>query len=246
MITYPKLRTVNKVKPPYPLNDFPEEFPYKLGKEIVYILATKNTISLEGTEWEEIFANCIHAEWKPSNVGLDDIVLGNTAWGAKTIKAPNPSAKKTIRLIIGRNSPEFSFGEYKDIDKDPNGVGSSILEIWNERVSSIREKFKFLRSVVLIKSNDLKHLVVFEFDTNRFEIEKYEWRLNKNHNLEGWSIKDNTHKFTWQRHGSQFTVIEDVPKKKLIIKMKAPKKLDKEMVLTSVGFSKDWITVERL
>jgi hypothetical protein len=51
-------------------------------------LATKGRPSLEGEEWEKIFASSIGAEWKPSNIGLDDVVLGNTAWGAKTVKNP--------------------------------------------------------------------------------------------------------------------------------------------------------------
>ncbi|MBM3145410.1 MAG: hypothetical protein FJ010_10650, partial [Chloroflexi bacterium] len=81
----PRLRTVDKVKPPYPLNQFPSDFGYRLGKEIVYLIATKSPPDVAGSEWEQIFASCIGAEWKPSNVGLDDVVLGVCAWGAKTV-----------------------------------------------------------------------------------------------------------------------------------------------------------------
>lgn len=104
----PKLRTVNKFVPPFPLNSFGADFPYKLGREIIYLLASKGRSVLEGAEWEEIFAACIDAEWKPSNVGLDDVVLGNTAWGAKTVKAKHPSKQKKVRLISGRNSIVYS------------------------------------------------------------------------------------------------------------------------------------------
>ncbi|MDE0472466.1 MAG: hypothetical protein OXH57_11045 [Ekhidna sp.] len=83
----PRLRTVDKSSPPYPLNEFNTDFPYILGREIVYLLASKGKGVLEGSEWEEIFAYCIGADWGPSNVGLDDVVLGNTAWGAKTVKS---------------------------------------------------------------------------------------------------------------------------------------------------------------
>ena len=86
----PRLRTVEKSLPPFPLNKFAKDFPFILGKEIVYLLASKGKPILEGPEWEAIFATCIGAEWKPSNVGLDDVILGNTAWGAKTVKASNP------------------------------------------------------------------------------------------------------------------------------------------------------------
>ena len=59
----PKLRTVNKATPPYAMNKFPASFVERFAEDIVYMLATKDTMSLEGNEWEQIFANCIHAEW---------------------------------------------------------------------------------------------------------------------------------------------------------------------------------------
>ncbi len=239
----PKLRTVNKSVPPYPLNRFPTDFPFSLGKEIVYLLATKGKASLEGSEWEEIFANCIGADWKPSNVGLDDVVLGNTAWGAKTVKATNPETQKKIRLISGRNSIVYSFGEVIDTSVDPNLPGIQVLEIWNERVSAVREKFKNLRTVVLIKSNDLSVVKVFEFDTIRYEPELYYWEWNKNHNLVGFKKSTKYHCFTWQPHGSQFTIHEDVPKDRMIIKIRKPPSLDKGQVLESLNFTNDWITI---
>ena len=241
----PKLRTVNKSVPAFPLNTFPSEFPYKLGKEIIYLLATKGKAILEGSEWENIFALCIDAEWKPSNVGLDDIVKGNTAWGAKTVKSLKPSYQKKVRLISGRNSPTYSFGEKIDTNADPNVIGQFVLDIWNERVSSIREKYKHLRTIVLVKSNDLLEVVVFEFDTIRYDELLYTWKWNKQKNLEGSHKKSGEHKFTWQPHGSQFTIFEDVPDDSLIIKIKNPDKLNKETVLTSLGFDKSWITVKK-
>ncbi|MDO5650304.1 MAG: hypothetical protein Q4G11_06840, partial [Gallicola sp.] len=181
----PILRTVSKSLPPFPLNDFPKDFPFLIGRELVYLLASKGKAILEGPEWEAIFSSCIGAEWRPSNVGLDDVVLGNTAWGAKTVKAAKPATQKKVRLISGRNSPVYSFGDTIDIHHDPNIVGQSVLEIWNERVSAVREKFQNLRTVVLVKSNDLTEVVVFEFDTIRFDPELFVWEWNKNGNLRG-------------------------------------------------------------
>jgi len=239
----PKLRTVSKSQAPFPLNSFQSDFPFLVGKEIIYLLATKGKPELEGSEWENIFANCIGADWKPSNVGLDDVVLGNTAWGAKTVKATNPANQKKVRLISGRNSPVYSFGGKIDTKLDPNKIGSQILDIWNARVSAVREKFKNLRTVVLIKSNDLSEVVVFEFETIRYDNELFSWEWNKNKNLQGFNIKNKDHCFTWQPHGSQFTIIEDVPSKRLIIKVKQPPILNKENVLKTIGFDKSWITV---
>ena len=107
----PRLRTVEKYEPLYPLNKFPQDFPLRLGKEIIFYLATRRTPRIEGSDWEEIFARIIGAEWKPSNVGLDDIVFEQTAWGAKTVKNKRPSTAQRVRLISGRNSPVFSYGD---------------------------------------------------------------------------------------------------------------------------------------
>lgn len=241
----PKLRTVNKSLPPFPLNEFPKDFPFTLGKELVYLLASKGKPILEGPEWEAIFASCINAAWKPSNVGLDDVILGNTAWGAKTVKSVHPSKQKKVRLISGRNSPVYSFGDKIDTKANPNIVGKSVLDIWNERVSAVREKFANLRTVVLIKSSDLNEVVVFEFDTIRYDPELFTWEWNKNSNLIGIEKSKEEHRFTWQPHGSQFTIIEDVPGKSLDIRIKQPKALDKEKILRALGFDKSWITVTR-
>ena len=241
----PKLRTVEKAIPPFLLNEFPKDFPFILGKEIVYLLASKGKPTLEGEDWEAIFATCIGAEWKPSNVGLDDVILGNTAWGAKTVKATNPATAKKVRLISGRNSPVYSFGETIDIHANPNAVGVSVLEIWNERVSAIREKFQNLRTVVLVKSNDLTEVVVFEFDTIRYDPELFVWKWNKNGNLIGIEKSTNEHRFTWQPHGSQFTIIEEIPEKSMIINIKQPETLDKEEILKALGFDNSWISVTK-
>ena len=207
------------------------------------MLASKGKAEVEGSDWENIFANCIGANWNPSNVGLDDVVLGNTAWGAKSVKATKPSHLKKVRLISGRNSPNYSFGERSDQRADSNLTGKFVLEIWNERVSSIREKYKHLRTIVLLKSKDLSEVVVFEFDTIRYDHELYNWNWNKNNNLEGNHKHTGEHCFTWQPHGSQFTIIKDVPDKCLVIKIKQPPILDKEKILTAMGFDKSWITI---
>lgn len=198
----PRLRTVNKSAPAYRLNQFPKDLPYIIGREIVYLLTSKGKPNLVGSEWEEIFAKSIGATWKDSNVGLDDVRLGNTAWGAKTVKATNPSTAKKVRLISGRNSIVYSFGSNIDTSVDANLPGEQVLSIWNDRVSAIRERFDHLKTIVLIKSNDLSEVVVFEFETTRYDPELFYWIWNKEKNLEGFSKSFNEHRFTWQPHGS--------------------------------------------
>ncbi len=241
----PKLRTVNKVRPPFALNDFPKNFGYIIGEELVYLLATKGRADLEGGEWEAIFAKSIGAEWKPSNVGLDDVVLESCAWGAKTVKAKTPSKQKIVRLISGRNSLGYSFN-VDDVTKPAlNDVGNKVLHIWNERVADIRKRHKHLRTIVMVKSDDLSEVLIFEFETIRYDAELYTWTWNKRKNLEGVEKSSGEHKFTWQPHGSQFTIIETVPQNGLIIRIKKPKKLDRGKVLKELGFDKSWVTVIR-
>lgn len=243
----PRLRTVSKSVSAYPLNKFNSDFPYILGQEIVYLLASKGRADLQGNEWEQIFALCVGADWKPSNVGLDDVVMGNTAWGAKTVKSGVKDFKnlKQVRLISGRNSPVYSYGGTIDTSADPDLIGEQVLEIWNERVSAIREKYKHLRTVVLVKSNDLSQVAVFEFDTIRYESELFNFEWNKNGNLEGFIRGTRNKQFVWQPHGSQFTIIEKVPEETLILKIKPPETLDKEKILDAIGFDKTWVTIER-
>jgi len=239
----PRLRTVEKYNPPYPLNKFPKTFPYKLGAEIVYFLASRGTPRLEGSDWEEIFARIIGARWKPSNVGLDDIVLQQTAWGAKTVKNRNPFNVSKIRLISGRNSPVYSFGDHEVSECDPNELGEKVLSIWNERVAGVRKSYKHVRTVVLIKSEDLLELSIFEFETVFYPTKNFYWEWNKRNNLEGYTKQSSEHIFTWQPHGSQFTIIENVPDKRLSIQIKKPPKLNRNDFLKSIKFDKSWIKV---
>lgn len=241
----PRLRIVNKAVAPFALNKFPSKFVDSFAREIVYMMATKQAMSLEGNEWEQIFAICVGAEWKPSNVGLDDVVLDNCCWGAKTVFSgtKNISNLKTVRLVCGRNSPTFSFGVDRITSQDPNIIGKMVLDIWNERVSAVRQIFKFARTVVLVKAKDFSEYLIFELNTVRYDSELYYFVWNKNNNLEGYDKKTDKHKFTWQPSGSQFTIIEEVPEEKLHIKVKKPELINKELLLKTINFDSSWYTV---
>lgn len=239
----PKLRTVERYQPPFPLNQFPKGFHLSLGREIIYLLATRGTARLEGSDWEEIFTRLIGGRWKPTNAGLDDVLLEQTAWSAKTVKNNNPSNVSKVRLISGRNSPAYSF----DVDNvkkiEPGELGKQILSIWNERVSAVRSRYNHLRTVVLIKSNDLLEVAAFEFDTIMYMSECYTWEWNKNNNLVGQERETGKHKFTWQPHGSQFTIVEEVPCERLAIRIKEPPPLDRDKVLGTIKVDDTWIEI---
>lgn len=237
----PRLRNVEKYAPPYQLNNFPPDFPFLLGKELVFHLASKGS-RLEGQDWEEIFSRVINATWKPSNVGLDDVVLGSCAWGAKTVKNSKPSTAKKVRLISGRNSPSFSYDVSNVKEIDPNELGKMVLSIWNERVWAVKKNYKHVRTIVLLKSNDLLEVATFEFETTPFNSDSYTWNWNNHGNLEGRS--NGAHRFTWQPHGSQFTVLEDVPLNRLALRLRKPPEINPDYYLKSINFDSTWI--ERL
>lgn len=245
----PKLRTVNKSVPPYPLNKFPKDFPYKIGEQLIYILATRGETDIEGKEWESIFGKAIGADWTPSVVGLDDIRMGNTAWGAKSILSTKPASATKIRLISGRNDLINSYNYNVQPGLYPNEHGEKVLNIYNARVSAIREKFQHLRTVILIRSKSLLECVIYEVDAIRYDPELYYWEWSndgKKKNLYGYKKSDGEQKFTWQSGGQQFTIFESVPKERLIINIRKPEVVPKDFVLDKVGFKPDWITVTNM
>ena len=239
----PKLRGVDKYKPDYPLGQFPSGFAMELGKELIYLLATRNPPTLEGSDWEQIFARCVGAQWTPSNVGLDDVQLHQMAWSAKTVKNKNPFKVKHVRLISGRNSPDYSFDIENVHTEDPDKLGEMILGIWNARITDVRKKFATTRTVVLIKGDDLSTVSVFEEEALKFLPEDYEWEWNQKGNLEGYLKGSDVKKFTWQPHGSQFTVTTVVPDNRLKLRIRRPPLLNRDEVLTQLKFDPSWIEI---
>lgn len=237
----PRLRTADKVPPPYPLGRFPANFGLRVGKQIIYLIATKSNPTILGGEWEEVFARAIDAEWVPSNIGLDDVVKDNCAWGAKTVTNRNPWTCGHVRLISGRNSPVYSYGDEISTEAEPTEVGRQVVEIWNARVESIRAKHRHLRTIVLIKGPGLLTLSIFEVETIRYEPDLYTWSWNERGNLEG--HRDGQHHFTWQPHGSQFTIIQRVPDNRLKLQLQQPGRISETEYLHAIGYDDSWVRV---
>ncbi len=96
---------------------------------------------------------------------------------------------------------------------------------------------------MLLKSDDLLELAVFEFDTVMFSEDDYVWKWNRRNNLEGFCKNTDFHRFTWQPHGSQFTIIEEVPDSRMAIRIKQPPCLNQDEVLRALKFDESWIEV---
>ena len=118
-----------------------------------------------------------------------------------------------------------------------------MLNIWNERVNIAQDYYNPLRTSILVRSEDLLTFSLFEEENHRFVASNYRWEENKNGNLEGFSIESGEKCFTWQPHGSQFTIHTQFPANVVKFKIKQPPKLDVEETLRQINFSDDWVEI---
>lgn len=160
----------------------------------------------------------------------------------KTVKNPNPFTRDTVRLISGRCSPDYSYG-ITDPHKDIQKTGQAVLGIWNERVNIVRDNYKAIRTCVLIRSNDLCSYVIYETENSRYPTCDYIWETNKNGNLLGKNKTTGNTCFTWQPHGSQFTIHDIVPKSAIKFTIKKPPVLSQKDILNAIGFNESWVQI---
>lgn len=97
--------------------------------------------------------------------------------------------------------------------------------------------------MVLVKSKDYSEYLVFEINTIRYEPEIFYFKWNDRGNLEGYSKASARHTFTWQPHRSQFTIIEEISKDRIHLKLKKPEVLNKNSILSAIGFNNTWISI---
>jgi hypothetical protein len=213
-----------------------------IGKWIVYSFAIGKA-DISGEDWGDIFAKSIDADHLSKPVGLADVVKEGLSWSVKSVKNSKPHSCSGIRIISGRNSPDYSYGIQNPHD-DPQATGTAVLGIWNERVNIALDNFDRLRSAILIRNFDTFDFTLFEDETSRFATNEYRWEVNKNGNLEGYNRTSNDHKFTWQPHGSQFTIMHVVPASAVRFSVQRPPVLNFNDTLDQVGFDPSWITIK--
>ena len=227
----------------YPLNQFPDDIIHRIGGYLVYLIYIGRK-DLSGDDWGDAFASAIDGTHLASPVGIADVEVGRSCWSMKTVKATNPFNQTTARLISGRCSPDYSYG-ITDPHEDIQRTGEAVLGIWNERVNIARDHYSQVRTGVLIRSPDLSTYVLYEEDTDRVRTTDFEWRVNSNGNLEAYD-STGVHRFTWQPHGSQFTIIDKVPERATRFTIRVPeRRLSKEDVLATLAYDDSWITIIR-
>ena len=240
---HPRLRDSKKLQTyePYPVNEIPDDLIVKLGGSIIYLLYIGRK-DISGSDWGDAFAEAIGGSHLDSPVGIADVVLNKMAWSMKTVKNDNPFNTKTVRLISGRCSPDYSYG-ITDPHKDIQETGRAVLGIWNERVNLARDNYNPVRTSVLVRSKDLLSFVLFEEENHRYRTSDYVWEVNNNGNLIGRQIETGEICFTWQPHGSQFTIHTHVPENATKFTIRRPPILAKEDILRVINFDTDWIEI---
>ncbi|MDE0309948.1 MAG: hypothetical protein OXI60_08995 [Acidiferrobacterales bacterium] len=241
MLDYPRLRGVRGSQSgPWPIGRVPEYVIREIGKQIVLRLAIGRK-DISGNDFSEIFATAVNGVDYASPLGLADVALQTTAWSVKTIQSSNPFGQQRVRLISGRNSPDYSFG-ISDPHADLQKTGDAVLSIWNARLNTARNEHNDLRIVVLIRNVETKQFVIFEDELRQYAAGNYKWGLNPRGNLNGCERNGGRHVFTWQFHGGQFTVLRNIPAsaRRFAINRDVPL-VEPSRIERLIEYSDDWI-----
>ena len=218
------------------------KFASKVSRSLFWRVLDAMSDSLADADFAECLAPVVNGR-VCRDFGWDGVCEDANYIRTAVVWNPLPFCVKHVRLICGRNSPDYSF----DIDnvhtEDPDKLGEMILGIWNARITDVRKKFATTRTVVLVKGDDLSTVSVFEEEALKFLPEEYEWEWNQRGNLEGYIKGSDAKKFTWQPHGSQFTVTTTVPENRLKLRIRHPPILDRDAVLSQIDFDPSWIEV---
>ena len=224
------------------MGQIPDKVLVEVGRQIVHRQAV-GMGDITGDDFGTIFAKSVGGEHRSRPLGLADVVYNGCAWSLKTHKYAHPFRRKDVRLISGRNSPDYSLG-IENPHSNPDATGHAVLAIWNSRVNQGKEEHQDLRIAVLLRNIEAGEFALFEEEARRFAPDDYRWSFNGKNNMEGRDKASGTHRFTWQPHGSQFTIIRDVPgsARQFSIIRQVPM-IPLESILASVGYKPDWIKI---
>ena len=245
-----KIRSGYKKHEPYPLNQFPVSIIEGFAKRIVHLKAVGHA-DMSGDIFCQMFADTVSGQAYGNPLGVADVAWNGCAWSVKTVKNSHPhrfevggtenSKRKRIRLISGRNSPHYSAG-ITDPIADVQATGNAVLDIYNSRVDEAREEHDDVRLLVFIRNMVTQEFTVFERTLTPLAVNDYQWSLNNQGNLEGRT--DNNHVFTWQPHGSQFTIIEPIPDSATRFRInRQPPMLQMTHVLRLARFEQNWVEI---
>ncbi len=243
MITLtPRLRDANRRlgREPFVLNKIPDDVIVRLCEYFAYLMYIGRK-DINGDDWGDAFAKAVGGTHLASPLGIADISLGNIAWSAKTVKNAHPHSARKLRLISGRCSPVYSYNISNPL-ADIQQTGSAVLGIWNERINIAHDNYSDVRTIVLVRSDDLCSYCLFEEENHRYRTSDYEWIVNKQGNFEGFNIATGKKAFTWQPHGSQFTIHTQVPAGARRFRVRKPEAMPFEEAIKTINFDSSWVS----
>lgn len=237
----PRLRgNARRRNGPYNLGEIPDSVVIGIARGLAHRMAVGQA-DITGDDFARIFAKAISGQHRDSPLGIADVEFENCAWTIKTVKGENPLSQNSLRAISGRNSPLYSHG-IENPKTDIQATGRAVLEIWNSRVDESASQFEELRIFAMIRNMSARHFCLMEFEAVRYVASEYKWALNKRGNLEGFHKSTQEHAFTWQPHGSQFTVMHHVPASAYRFKItQQPVTLEEHQVIHLSRFQDSWV-----
>ena len=233
-----KTRSNFKKHEPYPLSEISRSVIKGLAKRFVHLRAIGHA-DMGGDMFSQFFAEAINGQDYAKPLGVADVAWNGCCWSVKTVKQDNPHDTKIVRLISGRNAPFYSAGIVNHL-KDIQRTGRAVLKIYNQRIDEAREEHDDVRLLVLVRNMATLEFTLFERALTPLSITRYAWRQNARKNLEAY--EEDRHCFTWQPHGAQFTIVEQVPLGAHRFRMKKqPAMVSRKAVLDLTKYSDDWI-----
>lgn len=122
-------------------------------------------------------------------------------------------------------------------------IGKKLLDSWNLQVEKMRGCFSSVRAVVLLKGEGLSVTSVYEEDLVPFLPENYYWQWDEQDNIEGYESDTNIRRFSWMPHASRFTVVSNVPEKRLKLRINRPPVISQSDLLDSIAHDDSWIEI---
>ena len=212
-----------------------------IGRQIIHRLAV-GMADITGDDFGKIFAEAVDGQHAGKPEGVADVSWNGCAWSVKTVKNKAPHKAQKVRLISGRNSPGYSF-DMDDVLSTPQKTGGMVLQIWNKRVRQARNEHDNLRVVALLRSMATLDFCLFEEEVGLYSPRNYQWEANEQKNLIGKEIASGDHVFTWQRSGSQFTIIRRVPASAVHFKIRRPPTVSEGFVLKKIKYKPEWVQI---
>lgn len=94
----------------------------------------------------------------------------------------------------------------------------------------------------MIRNMATLEFTMFEDEAGRYVPSNYRWERNRKGNLEGYNAQNSEHRFTWQPHGSQFTVFHHVPNSAYRFRINhTPGVIEPQHILNLIHFRESWI-----